>query len=484
MWIKKLYKKLGVGVKASVVYTLASLLTRGLAIITTPIFTRMMTSAEIGTVTLYNSWYSMISAVATLSLTSGGFQLAMKEYEGRRDQYMSSVLSITSLVALLIGGIYFVAPEFWKEQLGLSHELIILMIIGFLFAPARDFWLAKQRYEYKYRGVGILSFATGILASAFSVFVVVLLNSRGSDRIAEGRLFANSFVIYGTACIIWLYVFVKGKTFFSKEYWKFSLSISIPMVGYSIARQVLEVSDRTMISRFVGDSEVGIYGLLYSVSALSLLVWNAINASFVPYLYQNMEKKEKEKSIQTMASGLLGTYALAAVAITFFAPEIVKILATEEYYQAIYIAPPIAAGVFLTSVSHMYSNILLFYKKSQAIMLISITAAVTNVLLNFIFIPMYGYMAAAYTTLISYIILAGGEGIIAARVYRKETNRKMRVYHNSQVLTLGFLTILMSMAALLVYDNTILRYVIAILIGAFAVFCVIRVKRGRSVWPL
>lgn len=71
--IENLYKKLGVGVKASVVYTLASLLTRGLAIITTPIFTRMMTSAEIGTVTLYNSWYSMISAVATLSLTSGAF---------------------------------------------------------------------------------------------------------------------------------------------------------------------------------------------------------------------------------------------------------------------------------------------------------------------------------------------------------------------------------------------------------------------------
>ncbi len=484
MRIRNLYKKLGVGVKASVVYTLASLLTRGLAIITTPIFTRIMTSAEIGTVTLYNSWYSMISAVATLSLTSGGFQLAMKEFEGRRDQYMSSVLSITSLVAMLIGGVYFGAPGFWQEQLGLSHELIILMLIGFLVAPARDFWMAKQRYEYKYRRVGILSFATGILASALSVFAVVLLNSRGSDKIAEGRLFANYFVIYGVAFIIWLYVFAKGKTFFSKEYWKFSLSISLPLVGYSMARQVLEVSDRAMISRFVGDSEVGIYGLLYSVSSLSLLVWNAINASFVPYLYQNMENKGKEKSIQTMASGLLGTYALVAIAITFFAPEIVRILATEEYYQAIYIAPPIAAGVFLTSVSHMYSNILLFFRKSKAIMIISVTAALTNVILNFIFIPIYGYMAAAYTTLIAYIILAGGEGVIAVRVYRKETNRKMRVYHNGQILLLGVITIIMSMAALLVYNNTILRYTVAVLIGALAVFCVIRVKRGQSVWPL
>ena len=70
-----------------------------------------------------------------------------------------------------------------------------------------------------------------------------------------------------------------------------SLAISIPLIGYNIAGQVLNVSDRMMIGRLVNNSAVGIYGTLYTVSSLSLLVWQAINASFVPYLFQNIEKK-------------------------------------------------------------------------------------------------------------------------------------------------------------------------------------------------
>ena len=74
-------RKMSDGVKSSIVYTLSSLFSKGLAIITVPIFTRLMSTGEIGVVNLFNSWYSMISVVATLALTSGGFQLALKEYK-------------------------------------------------------------------------------------------------------------------------------------------------------------------------------------------------------------------------------------------------------------------------------------------------------------------------------------------------------------------------------------------------------------------
>ena len=61
-------------------YTRFQQSSRGLAIITVPIFTRLMTTEQIGEVNLYNSWYALISVVATLSLTSGGYSVAMKEY--------------------------------------------------------------------------------------------------------------------------------------------------------------------------------------------------------------------------------------------------------------------------------------------------------------------------------------------------------------------------------------------------------------------
>lgn len=85
--IKKI-TKIPRGFKSAAVYTLATVFSRGLAIITVPIFTRIMSTEQIGIVNLYNSWYSMISVVATLSLTSGGFAVAMKEYETERDAYI------------------------------------------------------------------------------------------------------------------------------------------------------------------------------------------------------------------------------------------------------------------------------------------------------------------------------------------------------------------------------------------------------------
>ncbi|MFR2451486.1 MAG: lipopolysaccharide biosynthesis protein [Clostridia bacterium] len=139
MKIKKKKYNIGNSTKSAVVYTLATLFSRGLAIITVPIFTRIMTTSQIGTVNLYNSWYSLISAFATLSLTSGGYVVALTEYQDKRDEYQSSVLTLTSVVAIFIAAIFFVAPSFWSQIIGLPVELCILMLLGFLFAPAQDF---------------------------------------------------------------------------------------------------------------------------------------------------------------------------------------------------------------------------------------------------------------------------------------------------------------------------------------------------------
>ncbi len=101
------------------------------------------------------------------------------------------------------------------------------------------------------------------------------------------------------------------------------------------------------------------------------------------------------------------------------APEIVRIMATQEYYEAVYIMPPIAMGVVLTAVSNMYSNILIFLKKTKVIMLASGAASAVNVVLNFVFIPKFGYQAAAYTTLVAYIVMAIIESGVATIYYKK-----------------------------------------------------------------
>lgn len=477
--IRNKIRSIPVGAKSAVVYTASSVFTRGLAIISVPIFTRLMTTEQIGVVNIYNSWYSLISAFATLSLTSGGFAVAMKEYSDKRDEYESSILTLTSIVAILIALVYAITPAFWQKTLDLPNALIVLMLIGFLFAPARDFWLLRQRYEYKYKLAGVVSVLTAIVATFVSIIIVVYMSNQNIEETASGRLFANYITVYGVAAVIWLYILIKGKKLYCKEYWKMSLAISVPLIGYNIAGQVLNVSDRMMIGRLVNNSAVGIYGTLYTVSSLSLLVWQAINASFVPYLFQNIEKRNH--SIKKVSNMFLEAYAVIAVLLTFFAPEIVSILATEEYLEAIYIMPAIAAGVFFTSYANLYSNIAVYYKKTKYVMYPAIIAAGINLILNYIFIRLFGYMAAAYTTLFSYIVLASLQAMWSKKVCKENNNVISNIYDNKKLFILAIVTTVISLFTIPLYSNTIIRYLFIVTGIIVAVIIINKISKSEMI---
>ena len=214
-----------------------------------------------------------------------------------------------------------------------------------------------------------------------------------------------------------------------------------------------------MISKMVGNSAVGVYSTLYTVSSLSLMVWTAINASFEPYLYQNMENPKSK--IKKLSMSMLGMYSLVAILLVYLAPEIVRILATKEYYKGIYIMPPIAGGVYFIAVSNLYSDILVYLKKTKMVMISSAIAAALNVVLNYIMINAYGYMAAAYTTLISYIVMALLLSIWANREFKKYITEIDFVYDNKLISMISILTLVISLFAILIYNYAIVRYAIA-----------------------
>ena len=295
------------GMKSAVAYTFASLFSKGLAFVTVPIFTRIMSTSEMGTVNLYNSWQSILTVVATLSLTYGGYMVALKGYEHERDRYESSVLTLTTFTSIVFFAVYSVAPNFWSRILGLDKSLLLLMLVGFLLLPATEFWLARQRYEYKYKAATLVTIGSAIVASALST--VAVLYMRGSGKAAEGRLFANYAVLYAVALVLWVYIMVRGRKFISMRYWKFSLALSVPLIANQFATQILNNSGRVMIGWFVDNSAVGIYGTLSSVSTVSAIVWSAINSSFIPFLYRNIDDSEGKKRGRSLASILLLTYA-------------------------------------------------------------------------------------------------------------------------------------------------------------------------------
>lgn len=469
--------KVPVGVKSALGFFVAVVLSRGIGLITTPIFTRLMTPEEIGVVTTFTSWYSLLMSITTLSLTSGGYTIGLNDFSEDRDNYVSSVLFLTSIFAGAFCIVFLIAPTFWANLLQLPMGLIILILVGVMFEPAKSLWMSRQRFEYKYKLSGIMSIFCSVLSAVLAVIAVRGANLSNKISASEARLYATYSVQFIVSIVIWINTFYKGRKPTNVAYWKFSLKLSLPLVGYAIASQILSTSDRIMIGRLVGQREVGIYGIIYTVSSLSLMIWTAVNGSFEPYLYQNIGKKNDE--IRKISSRILVLYGIFEVMLVLCAPEIVKILATEEYYEAIYLMPPISAGVFFIAIANMYSDIFVYLKDTKFIMICTAIAATINVVSNYIFISAYGYAASAYTTLASYIVMALLLVIAVKKKYEKKSEKKFDLYDNRKILIVSIIVVAISMACVFIYDYIVLRIILFIVLASVALIGWKRVKKQK-----
>ena len=455
-------KSIPVQVKATLAYTFSSVLSQGLLFLTTPIFTRLMSTEEMGLVTTYNAWNGILINIVTLSLCSGAFNVAMMEFPQKKDEYLSSMLGLSTTSTVLFFLLYFFFYKGWNNLFTLSTPLMLIMFLGFLFNPAKDLWMSRKRYEYKYIEFLIVSVIVSIITILLSVFSVVYCKNHTDFNLGNVRVIINGLVLCLSSLPFFIYIFYKGKSFFNLKFWKYALIINTPLIFHALSKHILDMSDRLMISNICGKSEVGIYGVLYTVSSISLIIWNAINQALVPYIFQSIKNDKKEK-INNITFSILIVYGVVSVGLSLIAPEIVKVLATEEYYQAIYIMPPIAAGIFLTSIYSLFSTVTLYYKKTNYIMYATIMASIINVVLNSIFIRKYGFIAAAYTTLIAYVFLS-----LFQYVFMCKCNKE-KLYNTKKIVILSLLVISSNLLCIPLYRMNVIRYITIMLIGIISI---------------
>lgn len=186
---------------------------------------------------------------------------------------------------------------------------------------------------------------------------------------------------------------VKGKTFFNKEYWIFALKINLPLVPHYLSQMVLGQSDRIMIDKITSSSDAAIYGVAYNLASVLTIFINAINSSYIPSLYK-MIKGKRYKDNKSIANSICIFMTIAICVFMMFGPEIITIFAASEYKKAIWIFPPVAASIFYTYIYTLYVNVEFYFEKTKYVMFVSIFGAAINILLNYIFIPKFGFIAA------------------------------------------------------------------------------------------
>lgn len=391
------YKSIPVEVKASIYYTICSIIQKCIVLITLPLFTRLLSTTQYGEYSIYQSWMSIVIIFATLNLQYGSFDTAMIKFENDRDRYISSIQGLVTLLTLIIFIVYLFNPQFWNKVFELPTILMIAMFIEILMTTVVAFWNNKQRFIYKYKPMIMVTLFISIMSPLIGLIGVLSFQEKGIARIL-----GNTLVYVCIGLIIYLYHIYKGKALYSKEYWKYALRFNIPLVPYYLSQMIFNQSDRIMISRMCGVDQAALYSVAYQFAVVLVFVINSINSSFVPWTYRQIKAKSYQ-AIKKVTNVLVLFIAIMMLSLILFGPEAIRILGGKKYLDAIWVIPPVAGSLLFLFLSQLSINVMFYFEENTYLVKGSILSAVLNIVLNFILIPIFGYVCAGYTTLFSYI---------------------------------------------------------------------------------
>lgn len=382
---------------ASTYYFIGNIFNRGMSFLTVPIFTRILSTYDYGIVTTYNSYVTILTMVLGFALHSG-IRIAYVDYKEKYDDFTSTQVFFTLVVSGTASGLIVAGAKLLN--IDVSITLLVLCLAHSLSAAiVQDYsYYLMMKYRYKFRTAFMI--LPNLISVILSVLAVLFICE---TDLYMGRIIPTAIVNIGFGLIVIVLIFKKSRVLLNKEYLKYGLAYSVPLIIHGIALNILSQSDRVMITSLADASQTGIYSLIYNFSMISTVITTSLEGVWIPWFLQKM-KERQIKMIGEMAENYINLMTYAMVCLILVAPEVVKLLASEPYWEGISIIPPIVLANYIIFMYTLYVNVEHYYKKTPYITFNTIIAAVTNLVLNFIFIPKYGYVAAAYTTIVSYFL--------------------------------------------------------------------------------
>ena len=457
MNLLKKYQSIPIHIKASFWFLVCSFLQKGISVITTPIFTRILTAEEYGQFNVFNSWLNIVAIFVTMYLYAGVYSQGIVKFSEERKPFSSSMQGLTLTLVLVWMIVYLVFKNFWNSLFSLTTNQMLLMFLMIWTTAVYNFWSYEQRAQVKYRNLVILTIVVSILKPLVSI--ILILHS-------EDKVLARILGLAIVELVAYLGLFIvqmrNGKKYFIGKFWKYALMFNIPLIPHYLSQVVLASSDRIMISKLVGDTEAGIYSLAYSLSLIMTLFNSALMQTLSPWIYNKIKLKQI-KDISSIGYLSLIGIAIVNLILILLAPDLVKIFAPSEYYDTIWAIPPVSMSVFFMYSYDLFAKFAFYKEKTKTIMIVSITGAVLNIVLNNICIPKYGYVAAGYTTLVCYLIYSIGHYILMKRICTQSFNGECP-YSTKKLLAISLIFLTFGFIFMITYSYTIFRYAIIIII--------------------
>ncbi|MDO9551435.1 lipopolysaccharide biosynthesis protein [Rhodonellum sp.] len=401
--------------KDSAIYTLPSLVSRGLSFFLFPLYTQVLSPTDYGAFDILVVFGNLITLTVALEISQGVARYYTEEQDPDKKIVYASTSFWFSLVCyflfMVFSLIFSTTLTGWllddKSWSGIFQLYTLHIFLYGLFCLIQN----QFRWEFRSKTYALISIIVTLTTAGVSVYLAYFLKW-GIHGILYG-LISGSFVgcVYGLWNLRSTY-----QLKFDSSYLKKMITFSAPLIPSSIAVFMSLYIDRLMINHYLSLEEVGIYGIGYRLASIVGLLMIGFKGALTPLIYNNYNKKNTPKDLAVIFRYFSAAALMIFLGLSIFSKEILTIITTPAYIPASQVVIYLIPAVFFSNM-YVFAPGITITKKTHFLIYINMGGALVNFLLNLVLIPRYGISGAAIATFIGYGFVFGVHMIISQKLY-------------------------------------------------------------------
>lgn len=403
--------------KNTIILFIGKFATQFIQFLLLPLFTHYLLTDDYGTVDLIQTYIALFVPILTLRLDSAAFRflIDLRDDENSKRKLISSIffvliICILSCIIICFAISYIIQIKYFGYVV---TNIVILMVSNLLLQILRGLGKNKQ--------YSICSAVTGAITLVTNIILIICFKYNASSILISSSC-ANIFCILYIIISTRLFKYIKISSF-SKEESKKILKYSLPMIPNALSWWIVNISDRTIISIFLGTAFNGIYTVSCKFSNILNNIYSIVNMSWQESASLHIDDDDRDEFFTKMIDNLLMLFCTISLLIIGILPLIFSWLIGNEYLDAYNYIPILLYANSWNVLISLIGAIYIAKKRTKEIANTTLISAIINIIINLALIKFIGLYAACISTLISYMIM----GIYRYIDCRKYVNVKLKI---------------------------------------------------------
>lgn len=386
-------------VKNTIILFIGKFATQFMSLLLLPLYTHYLLKEDYGTVDLLQTYISLFIPMLTLRIDSAVFRFLIDKRKQKEE--INNILSNTIFILFSAITITFFASILIKAVIDIQYYIYV--IINIIIMMCSSIMLQILRGLGKNKDYSIASVITGTATLVINILLIIVFNFNASSILISSSI-ANIICILYVIVDVKLFQYLSVKKI-NKKTIRDILNYSLPMIPNALSWWIVNVSDRTIISLFLGVAFNAIYTVSCKFSNILNSIFSIINMSWQESATLHINDEDRNQYFTEMINNIFMIFSTISLLIISFLPFVYNAIIGKDYLLSYNYIPILLYANSWNVLIGLIGGIYIAKKKTKEIARTTIASAILNIIINLILIKFIGLYAACVSTLLSYMIM-------------------------------------------------------------------------------